>query len=184
MKQLTINQLNQNTLTKPLLSILAGTVLIALASKIAVPLIGSPVPITLQSAAVLLVATVLGPVKGTLSVINYLLLGLSGAPLFAFGGGFIYLLGPTGGYLVGFIAAAIIAGYLTRDQATLTLPKLFIALIISSGTIFLFGLLWLLKFMTLKQALVAGVYPFMIGAGLKILLVASITPLLQKKYVQ
>lgn len=94
---------------------------LAAASQIAVPVPGTPVPITLQPLLVVLAGMMLGPVAGALSMITYLLLGAAGLPVFAPMGppGFARLLGPTGGYLIAYPAAAYVAGFLALRHASL-----------------------------------------------------------------
>ena len=87
------------------------SVLIALSARLQFPVPGTVVPATLQSFAVLVSGGVLGSWGGLLAVFTYLSAGLTGAPIFALGGGPAYLLGPTGGYLIGFLPTAWLAGY-------------------------------------------------------------------------
>lgn len=87
------------------------SVLIALSARLQFPVPGTPVPATLQSLAVLLSGGCLGSWGGLLAVLTYLSAGLTGAPVFALGGGPASLLGPTGGYLIGFLPTAWLAGY-------------------------------------------------------------------------
>ncbi len=95
--------------------ILGASLLIALSARIAVPVPFSPAPITGQTLAVLLVGALLGSRRGALSVLAYLAEGAMGLPVFAGGGaGILWLLGPTGGYLFGFIAAAFVTGWLAE----------------------------------------------------------------------
>ena len=87
--------------------IACGSMLVALTAQISIPLPFSPVPVTGQTLAVLLIGALLGSRRGALSLVAYLLAGLIGLPVFASGAaGPAYIMGPTGGYLVGFIAAA------------------------------------------------------------------------------
>src|SRR5512145_622314 len=97
---------------------LGFALILAASSKIQLPVPGSPVPATLQTLAVILAGSVLGPWGGMASVATYLAAGVAGAPVFAFGGGPAYLMGPTGGYLLGFLPATWVAGFLTRHLQT------------------------------------------------------------------
>ena len=94
-----------------------GALLVGLASQFAVPLPGTPVPVTLQVPAVLLVGALLGPRVGAASMVVYLALGVAGLPVFAPVGapGFARLLGPTGGYLLAYPLAAVLTGHIVRD---------------------------------------------------------------------
>lgn len=134
--------------------------LIAVGGLIALPFWG-PVPFTLQVFFVLLAGLVLGPGLGGLAVATYLLLGLV-APVYAQGtSGFGVLLGPTGGYLFGFVLAAVVAGLLAgrRDSR----PRLLLAAIVALVPIYTLGVTWLawqLHIEDVRTALLAGVIPF------------------------
>jgi len=91
--------------------VLSIAFLTALGARIAVPLPGTPVPFTFQVVAVLLAGTLLGPRLGAASQVVYLAAGAVGLPVFAAGGGLVYLLGPTGGYLLAYPAAAAVVGF-------------------------------------------------------------------------
>jgi biotin transport system substrate-specific component len=88
--------------------VVLGAAALALASRLTVPF--WPVPVTAQTLAVLLLGVMLGPCEGVWSVTAFLAAGLAGLPVFVAGGGPLYILGPTGGYLLGFVAAAYLAG--------------------------------------------------------------------------
>jgi len=100
--------------TRGFLWALGFAALIAAGARLAVPLPPSPVPLTLQVPFVLLAGAVLGPRRAAWSLAMYLGAGLAGLPVFAAGGGPAYLAGPTGGYLAGFLPAAMLAGWLAR----------------------------------------------------------------------
>ena len=92
-----------------------GAAVIAICAQPSFYLPGNPVPITLQVFAVVFCGLAFGPKVGALAVIEYLIAGFAGMPIFhGFGGGIKFLLGPTGGYLIGFIGMAYITGYLAR----------------------------------------------------------------------
>lgn len=132
----------------------------------------SPVPISLTNLAICLTVVLLGMKRGTLVTMGYLFIGFMGVPVFsAFTGGFGKLIGPTGGYLIGFVFLALIAGYLVdRHPGKAGWAALGMAL----GTIVLYalGTVWLayVAGMTFSQALFAGVVPFVIGDAIKIAL--------------
>jgi len=145
-------------------------------SLIAVPL--SPVPITLQTLFVYLAGTVLGSHRGALSQALYLILGSVGLPIFAGGGvGFGTLIGPTGGYLIGFIVSAFVIGKLVEVKKNQNFTWILLSISIGTLIIYLLGMaqlsLWLR--MTLFDAFCIGVLPFLIADALKILLAALIT---------
>jgi len=118
--------------------------LTAAGAKVAVPLPGTPVPATLQTLPVLLAGLLLGSRIGALSQVVYLTLGLAGLPVFALpGAGPAYLLGPTGGYLLGFVAAAWITGALAPPSPGRGLLRRFAAVIVGIAAIHAAGVLWL-----------------------------------------
>ena len=105
----------QTNLFKSVLLIFFGSLILTLSAKIQTPY--APVPITMQTFAVLLLGMSLGYKLATITVIVYLIEGMLGMPVFAKGGGIIYLTGPTSGYLFGFIFASLAAGFLKKDNS-------------------------------------------------------------------
>ena len=101
---------NQSKLLSSIILIVTGTVLLTLSAKIAVPFY--PVPMTLQTLLVLFIGLTYGRILAPLTVALYLFQGAIGLPVYANGGGVVYLLGPTGGYLIGFLVAVIILSQL------------------------------------------------------------------------
>lgn len=156
----------------------AGAVITAAAAQLAVPL--WPVPITGQTLAVLLVGSTLGAVRGALSMVLYAVLGIVGLPVFSdASAGFGVIAGPTGGYIVGFVFAAALVGWVAErswDHRFLGAIASFLG-----GTVvtFAFGMVWLASTLglTVEQTLQGGLYPFIIGGFLKALLAASLIPL-------
>ncbi len=150
---------------------LAGSLLIAFCAQVAVPLPFTPVPITGQTLAVLVVAATLGPRLGPLSVFAYLLEGMAGLPVFAGGTfGIMHVLGATGGYLWGFVLAAFVVGWLCQrgwDRHVLTAGA---AMLLGNVTIYMIGLPWLTLFVGAGHALDLGLLPFLPGDLLKIVL--------------
>jgi biotin transport system substrate-specific component len=142
----------------------AGFALLTVAgAKGAVPVPGSPVPGTLQTLPVLLAGLLLGPRLGALSQAAYLLLGMAGLPVFALpGAGPAYLLGPTGGYLLGFVAAPWIAGTLAPPVRTTRFPRRLAAVIAGILAIHAAGVAWLtLFYLPASGAVSAGSLPFL-----------------------
>jgi len=163
--------------TRTVSIVIAFSLFNALAAQIAIPI--GPVPITMQTFAVTLTGALLGPRLGAAALIAYLIEGASGLPFFAGGlGGLGVLLGPTGGYLVSFPAAAYITGAFSEhgwDRRFLTAVA---AMAIGSLVILLAGWSWLVVAMRTAPiaAFTVGVAPFLIGDVIKIILAAAVLP--------
>jgi len=150
-----------------------GSAVLAASAQIAVP--GIPVPMTLQSLAVLALGTVLGSRLGTTAVLLYLAEGASGLPVFAnFSGSLAHLAGPTGGYLISFIPAAWLAGRLARAGWDQGVVRLFLAYVLGHGVILAIGAAWLATFVGAFQALALGVMPFLASSLVKSMLGAAV----------
>lgn len=137
-----------------------------------------PVPISFTNLAVFITLYVLGTKKGTISYLIYLLIGIVGVPVFSgYTSGPAKLLGPTGGYLIGFIFMAIIAG-LFIDYFIERPVMCLLGMILSTIVVYIFGTAWLAyeAQMTFYAALAAGVLPFIIGDLIKILIAMFIGP--------
>ena len=157
--------------------IITGSVLITLSAKISIPLPFSPIPITMQTFAVLFIGALLGSKRGSLTVLAYISQGIMGIPVFAkAGSGFAYLLGPTGGYLIGFVFAAFVTGFLAEKGWDRSFGKTLVAMTIGTLLIFICGVSWLSIFLGLEKAIIAGFVPFIIGAIFKIVLADAILP--------
>ena len=160
------------SLLKDFLMIFAGGVLIALSAQVVIPF--WPVPFSGQTFAVLLTGSLLGSRKGALSVISYISGGLMGLPVFAAGGfGILKLVGPTAGYIYGFIAAAFIVGWLIEHGWKQNYFTVAAALLIGNLVIYTFGLSWLSNFVNLNSLFTVGFFPFILGDLIKIVLAAS-----------
>lgn len=157
--------------------ILSASLLIALMSQAVVRLPFSPIPITGQTFAVLLVGASLGARRGALAVLAYLAEGALGLPVFAGGGaGLAYLIGPTGGFLLGFVAMAWVAGWLAergRDRRVQTAWLIFLA---GEVALFVIGLPWLALYMGADNVLALGLIPFIPGEIIKIILAGLALP--------
>ncbi|MDW3207483.1 MAG: biotin transporter BioY [Alphaproteobacteria bacterium] len=170
--------------------ILAGSALMAIAAKINVPMI--PVPMTMQTFAVLVIAMAYGWRLAGATLLAYLAEGAVGIPVFAAGGGLAYMAGPTGGYLVGFFVAAVTVGWLAERGWDRGPVGTFAANTIGTCLIFLFGVAWLTYLVgmsgdkTLAEAfgvaVANGVTPFLIGAVTKIALASIALPLAWKTF--
>lgn len=154
----------------PALKIVAGCGLIALGAQVRIPLPGTLVPMTLQSLAVLLIGMTFVPVQAVSATVLYLMCGAVGLPVFAAGSAGI--LGPTGGFLVGFVAQAWLVSYM-RGRSEIGLGRLLLAA--SCGTVVLFtlGVGWLAVWpRAVGLPLGMGLFPFALKAALQVPLVA------------
>ncbi len=157
--------------------VVGGSLLVALSARVAFPLPFSPVPVTAQTLAVLLVGALLGSVRGGVSMLLYLAQGVAGLPMFAAGGaGVAYLLGPTGGYLLGFVAGAALTGLLAERGWDRRIATTLAAMLLGTAAIYAAGLAWLAVFTGTENVLAAGLYPFLPGAAIKIVAAALLLP--------
>ena len=174
---------------KYILIVFLGSILLAISSKIKIPFY--PVPMTMQTFVVLFLGISFGYKIGLATVSLYLIEGIVGLPVFSNspekGVGIIYFTGPTMGYLIGFLPAVFLTGYLKLDDWTKkdnrNLEFFFInllKLLISVSVIYLLGLLWLSNLIGFEKAIVFGFKPFWIAELFKILLLAFLTPLVLK----
>jgi len=159
-----------------LVLVLAGSALIAIAAQVRIPLPFSPVPVTGQTFAVLLVAAALGRL-GLASVIAYLIEGAVGLPVFQGGTfGVATIVGPTGGYLIGFALAAAIVGSAAERGWDRHLLTALAAMLLGEVAIYLCGLPWLARFVPAGRVLDLGLFPFIPGDLFKMVLVALALP--------
>jgi biotin transport system substrate-specific component len=155
----------------------AGSVLLALSARAQVPM--WPVPMTMQTFAVLVIAMAYGARLAGATVLLYLAEGLVGLPVFASGAGPAYMVGPTGGYLLGFLVAAVLVGWLAERGWDRSIVATFAANLAGTTIIFALGVGWLSTIVGgLEKALELGFTPFMVGALVKIALAAALLPLL------
>jgi len=152
---------------RALLLALLGSALLTLSAKIEVPFY--PVPMTLQTLVVLLLGMAFGARLAAVTVLLYLAEGAVGLPVFAGtperGIGLAYMMGPTGGYLVGFVLAAAVCGWLTERRRDLF--GLALAAVAGTVAIFVPGVLWLAYLIGFEQSIVHGLMPFLWGALVK-----------------
>ena len=170
------------------LFVVGGIGFIALLAQISIPVPGSPVPVTGQTLAVLLIGTTYGARLGFITFASYLLAGIAGAPIFAHSAtsahhGISRVTGATGGYLVGMLVASLLLGYLADRKADQKFKTSFPALLLGDVVIFAFGLTWLHASldMTWAQTFKAGFTPFILGEALKIAITATSLPLVWRK---
>ena len=151
-----------------LLTSIIGSFLLAISSKVQIPL--TPVPVTLQTLVLLVMSMFLGWRGAVGATSLYLFQGAIGLPVFAHGGGFIILFGPTGGYLFGFLIASLVVGYLAEKGWDKSVVLTFTSMTIGTLIIYLFGVIWLSYLKDLNTALVFGLLPFITPDILKICL--------------
>ena len=148
----------------------------ALGAYVRIPVPGSPVPITLQTFFVILSGAVLGKRLGIFSQAVYIFLGASGLPIFqGYSAGMAHVFGPTGGYLIGFIAASFLVGKMLGKE-TLSLYKILASFIMGNVVLYTLGVLWLVSLyrISLVNAVRIGVLPFLAVEAVKILAAAFI----------
>jgi biotin transport system substrate-specific component len=163
--------------------VIAGVALVTLFSYLQVPL--WPVPITGQTLAVLLVGSTLGAVRGGISMVLYGVVGSLGLPVFApnadgsLSSGLHVILGPTGGYIVGFVLSAVLVGLLAERSWDRKVLKAIVTFVAGSVVVFAVGLPWLAVslHLDLEQTLEGGLYPFLIGGAIKAAIAAGLLPL-------
>ena len=152
-----------------------GSLLLAVSAQFKIPLY--PVPVTGQTLVVLLIGMTYGPRLGGITIAAYLFEGALGLPVFAGGAaGVAVLMGPTAGYLFGFLLAAIAMGYLAERGMGRTVVSTIAAMVIGNCVIYLCGALWLANFIGFGQAIAAGVLPFLYGDALKLVVAAGLMP--------
>lgn len=165
------------TYLRDALLILGFSLVNALAAQVEVRLPFTPVPITGQTFAVLLTGLLLGGRLGALALIAYLAEGLIGLPFFAGGkSGIAYALGPTGGYLLGFVISAYVVGRLAERGWDRRVWTALLAMIAGNLIIYAAGLSWLVQFVGPDRVLALGLLPFLLGDALKIVLAALALP--------
>jgi biotin transport system substrate-specific component len=171
-------ELAPDRVSRKVIAVAAFALATALAAHIRVPLPFTPVPITLQTMVVILAGALLGPRLGAASQLTYLAMGIAGLPVFAAGLGLPTLLGPTGGYLLAFPAAALVAGVVTRPSRARSAhdaTRLVAGLAAAALLILVSGAAWLAVFTgDLAGAIALGIAPFLGAEGLKVTLAALI----------
>ncbi|MDR2738923.1 MAG: biotin transporter BioY [Treponema sp.] len=155
--------------------------LIAAGTFVSIPLPFSPVPAVLQNLFTVLAGLCLGPVCGSLAVLLYLLAGALGAPVFAGAtGGFTRFLGPTGGYLLGYLLTALVSGLIAgrpRSEKPVPFRRLIPAVVLGLLSQYIPGLFWLKQYTNLSwiEVFIAGALPFFLGDALKGIAAVNIT---------
>jgi biotin transport system substrate-specific component len=154
--------------------------LVALSAQVSFHLPGTPVPISGQTFAVLLVGSAYGAIRGVTTIAAYLLVGIVGLPVFSSGtSGWEQVTGATGGYLVGMVVAAGLAGLLAQHSWDRKLSSAVASMLTGNVVIYVFGLAWLyheLPNATFASTLAAGLYPFIVGDMVKTYLAGALLP--------
>ena len=164
-----------------MLTVIGASVVIAIAAQIAIPLPFTPVPLTLQPLAVLLVGVVLGSTRGAAAAALYLLEGASGLPVFAQGhGGAFWLAGATAGYLYSYPLAAGLAGWLSEHGWGGRTLRAVLGMLAALGVIYLGGWAWLAVLFGARAAFTMGVAPFFVADVVKIAIAATLLPYAQR----
>jgi biotin transport system substrate-specific component len=168
---------------KQALLILLGVAALTIAAKIRVPM--WPVPITMQTFAVLVIGAAYGMRLGVATLLAYLALGAAGLAVFTGdSAGLAYMMGPTGGYLVGFAVAAGVMGWLAAQGWDRTILGMGLALLIGNAVIYAFGLPWMAWLFWAERGtawvLQWGMTNFLLGDALKLALAALVLPLAWK----
>jgi biotin transport system substrate-specific component len=170
------------------LFVVGGVAFIAAMAQVSIPVPGSPVPVTGQTLAALLVGTTYGARLGFTTFATYLVAGIAGAPIFAPSAtsanhGLDRVMGATGGYLIGMLVASLVLGYLADRKADQKFVTSFPALLFGEIVIFGFGLVWLHNSLDLSWAKTfsLGFTPFIIGEVLKIAIVGTSLPLIWRR---
>ena len=156
--------------------VLGGAALTGLAAQISVPVPGSPVPVTRQTFAALLVGTTLGASRGLSALVLYALAGLAGVPWFA--GGDLGCLRPSFGYILGMMLASTVVGALARRGADRSVPRMAGTMLLGEAIIYAVGVPYLAYAadLSLSAAIAAGLTPFLIGDAVKAALAMGVMP--------
>jgi biotin transport system substrate-specific component len=161
---------------KDAVGIVLGAAWVAALGQVSIPLGFTPVPLSLGTFAVLTAGTVLGARRAALSMVLFLVVGLAGAPVFAGGAHGVGV--PTLGYLVGYVAAAALAGWAAARGADRKVAPSLGVMAAASATVYVLGVPYLAwaAGLSLRQALVAGLVPFLVGDAIKVVAASALFP--------
>ena len=174
--ELVTNKLNKNKIFNlaNISTVLFGSIILIISAKIKVDLY--PVPMTLQPLAVLMIGMLFGRNLAIATIGLYILQGIAGFPVFAYGGGLLYLFGPTGGFIVGFLIAGLVLGELAdRGWGRNILSSIF-CMMLGMFIIYFFGILQLSAIKGFEFAIIKGFYPFLVGDLYKLLVAGILVP--------
>lgn len=161
--------------------VVGASLLIGLFGSIAIPLPFTPVPIATQPSLILLLSCLLGPSRTFAAVLGFLAQGAFGLPVFAGAvGGWAILTGPTVGYFIGYLAAALFVGHFFQRMKDKSSMRVFGLLAAGNALLFVFGVPGLAAFIGWKNALLFGVLPFIIGDVLKLIACVKILQRIRK----
>ena len=156
--------------------VVGGAAFVGMSAQVVIPLPFTPVPLTLQTFAVLLAGAALGSMRGVLAMLVYAVVGIAGVPWFAEGSsGFS---APSFGYIVGFILAAFVVGRIAENGATRSVPRTAGLMVVGNLVVYAVGVTWL-KFslgVDWATAVALGLTPFLIGDAIKIAAAAGLLP--------
>lgn len=165
------------------IQVVLSSCLLALVAQVKIPLSFTPVPLTLQTIAVMGIGALLGSRLGALATLVYLAQGGLGLPVFAGGNlGLHYFFGLTGGYLVGFVVQAFVVGWFFERRSSLSLLQKWGVFFLATLLQLSLGALWLTKFVGWSQAISQGMLPFLWGDALKAVLLAACLPAKNRAY--
>ena len=168
---------------KQLALVVVGIALLAVAAKVKVPM--WPVPITMGTFAVLSIGAAYGARLGLVTILGYMVIGALGFDVFAGSSaeafGLEYMMGSTGGYLVGYVLATVLLGALARKGWDRSAPKMALAMLAGNALIYVPGLIWLGMLHGWDKPILAwGLTPFLMGDAIKLALAAGLFPLVWK----
>tara|TARA_B100000700_G_C14945806_1_gene809107 strand:- start:487 stop:1053 length:567 start_codon:yes stop_codon:yes gene_type:complete len=172
----TFNNVNSTLLN--LFLVIFGTLILTISAKIQVPF--WPVPMTMQTFVVFLIAMTYSVRLSFFTLMLYLFEGAIGLPVFATGGGIAYLFGPTAGYLYGMTLSVVVISYLANLGYSKTYFKAALSLLLGSVIIFSFGLVYLGSIIGYEKSIQAGLLPFIPSELFKIALAVALIPTLNK----
>ncbi|MEM7176481.1 MAG: biotin transporter BioY [Pseudomonadota bacterium] len=166
----------------------AGIALLIASAKITVPMWPSPVPISMGTFAVLTIGAAYGPRLGLATIMGYMLIGAMGFDVFVGSSaekyGLTYMMGGTGGYLVGYVLATVVLGALARRKWDRSVPMMALAMLIGNALIYVPGVAWLGYLYSGSQGWATvldwGLWPYLVGDGLKLALAALLLPAVWK----
>lgn len=176
-----VDRLVRGRVAADMLLVVAASAIIALAAQVAIPLPFTPVPLTLQPLAVIMIGAALGSTRASAAATLYLLEGASGLPVFAQGhGGAIWLVGATAGYLYSYPFAAWLAGFVSERGWGNSIVRAVTGMLAALGVIYLGGWSWLAVLTSPEIAFVQGVAPFMVADIVKVAAGAAMLPFVQR----